>query len=1200
MALRLKSIELQGYKTFANKVRFEFPARITAIVGPNGSGKSNISDSIRWVLGEQSYSLLRGRKTMDMIFTGSEQKARAGMASVSILFDNQDHWLPIDYEEVSITRRAFRDGDNEYAINGQKVRLKDINELLGQSGLAERTYTVIGQGLIDNALSLKPDDRRKFFEEAAGIGLFRSRREEALERLDVTRRNMERIGDILGELEPRIHSLERQAKKAREYEQIKQDLKSLLREWYGYHWHKSQQLLISAMNQHAVQEEKTNQTRLEFAEFDNHLTALQEKVRTTRLNLSQLHNRLSDTHHQLEQSNRSSAILAERLTTAKNQLAEQLKEIDSTVAELAILENRKKTYENEIIELQKSCETALQQKDLVEQELQGKQSELKRLQNERTERRNSLTKIEASLIRLNARKDELQNQMNSLTQSIEKLKVTLEDHQSNLASIRNESTRYSAEFEKTELSLKENLQKQNQIRDTLQSLDKQRSGLLAEQNKAEVEFSRCAAQIEVIKNADQSFAGLNQGAQFLIKVAKQGKLRQNLRSLGSLFIIPKQYEIAAASALGDHLDAILMEPEDLNYAMDLLCSGENGRAVMISEAFHSECHSGQNNPALESLPCLIDLIQFDETLHSIAERLFGNVYLAESRKQAMKLQSELQPDQMIVTLSGDTFRANGSIISGNENRHLVLSRPREKQELQEKMAAAQEKAAQHQNAIKDLDLTIELTRKENQEISVHITEYRAALDTIQKKMSQYSMEIQKQEQTIAFQNQRIREYEKQIQAACNTTTQDDSEILKLEKERNALQETIHQLTNSMHQIQLDELQNQLHHWTLEWTVTDKSIRETQFRIADLNAQIQKNQQKKQLNETKVAEINHQIDQMIQNEIEIRKESEEINLLSKSIEAEIAPEEIVLAKLEEEHNTAQAEFQAFQIKLSAAEKAFAQSQIDVTRNKDQLEILRKQIEDDFGLVAFDYCDQIQGQTPLPLGDWVDKLPIIESLPPEMEEQITRQKAFLYRMGSINPESITEYKTVNERYLFLKTQKNDLEKAAGDLRKVINELDEMMKNAFQKTFEKVQIEFATMFTRLFNGGSAKLILTDPDDPNQSGIDIEAKLPGHREQELSLLSGGERSLTSVALVFALLRVNPTPFCVMDEVDAALDEANVGRFCELLKELSQETQFIVITHNRNTVETADVIYGITMGRDSASQSVSLRLDQVSKEILN
>ncbi len=391
MTSKLKSIELQGYKTFAQKTRFEFPLPITAIVGPNGSGKSNIADAIRWVLGEQSYSLLRGRKTMDMIFTGSDHKAQAGMASVSILFDNSEEWLPIDYEEVGITRRAYRSGDNDYMINGQRVRLKDINELLGQSGLAERTYTIIGQGLIDNALSLKPDDRRKFFEEAAGIGLFRSRREEALNRLEITRRNLERVSDIIGELEPRLHSLQRQAKRAVEYEQVKNDLSVLLKDWYGYHWHKAQQSLIEAMQAAEGQEVKNAEVREVFQALEEETQSLQESARLKRIEIGELHKQLAQAHHQLEETNRETAILDERLSAANRQTEGFSEQIEIIESEITLLNERNNQLEKEATELETSAAAALVQKDVFEKELQERQIALTTMQERRSEQRALLT-----------------------------------------------------------------------------------------------------------------------------------------------------------------------------------------------------------------------------------------------------------------------------------------------------------------------------------------------------------------------------------------------------------------------------------------------------------------------------------------------------------------------------------------------------------------------------------------------------------------------------------------------------------------------------------------------------------------------------------------------------------------------------------------------------------------------------------------
>ncbi len=1200
MTTRLKSIELQGYKTFANKTRFEFPARITAIVGPNGSGKSNIADAIRWVLGEQSFTLLRGRKTVDMIFTGSDQKARAGMASASILFNNQDHWLPIDYEEVQITRRAFRDGDNEYLINGQKVRLRDINELLGQSGLAERTYTIIGQGAIDNALSLKPDDRRRFFEEAAGIGLFRSRREEALNRLDATRRNMERINDILSELEPRVHSLERQSRKAADYERIKTGLKTLLREWYGFHWHYAQENLVSALERHRAQEEKTEQMRRELAACEEKMTRLQETVRSERLGLSDLHNRLSEAHHRLEQTTRETAVLDERLSAANQQAAGVRSDSDLLSADLELLQTQTGKIAAELTALNQTSAEALAEKETYERELQEKQNELRQLQKDRSEKHRALNTIENSLVRFATRREEFEGQIASLTQGIETQKTAAAEALSALATAQAEQQAGEANLKEAESSLAEITAQREALRRELQTLEKERAGLQSEKNQAEAGLAKAAAQLNVLEDAERSLSGLNQGAQFLAKIAKQGRIKQNLRSLDSRFVIPKEYEVAAAAALGENLDAILTDPQDWRQLMDLLRSGNNGRAVLLAEHYQPQQEGPEASGQPAGLPSLLDRITFNEESRPLAERLFRHIFLAESRERAITAQPALRIGQSIVTPEGDVFHANGSVISGTETRHQIFARTREREEIRGGIRLAEESVNRLSADLQGITQRISAAQDAERQAGGVIAKAGAELDTIRKNNARLTLEIQKKEQSAAFMNQRMQEAARQIQAATESMAQDQTQSAALETERSELQKTIQDLSAAIHQIQLDELQNQVHHWTLEWTVAQKTIREVQTRLADLEGRILKDQQKKEEAEKRIASTQRQIEEIGLQRVTLQTTSSELTEHAAAIEAEIAPEEVLLAGHEAELSVAQTESQLFRERTSAAEKTLSQTQLDVARQNDNLDTLKAKIEDDFGLVALDYSAQIPGQTPLPLGDMVDRLPRVEQVPDELEEQISRQKSLLYRMGAVNPEAIEEYKTVRERFTFLQTQKNDLEKADRDLRKVVEELDGMMKNAFQETFEKVQIEFRAMFTRLFGGGSAKLVLTEPDDLTRSGIDIEAKLPGHREQELSLLSGGERSLTSVALVFALLRVSPTPFCVLDEVDAALDEANVGRFCELLKELGRDTQFIVVTHNRNTVETADVIYGITMGRNSASQSVSLRLDEVSKDVLN
>ena len=426
MLSRLKSLELHGYKTFASRTLFEFPGNITAIVGPNGSGKSNIADALRWVLGEQSYSLLRGRKTEDMIFSGSEQRQRASMASAAITFDNDDGWLPIDYSEVLLARRAYRDGQNEYVLNGQRVRLKEISELLAQSGLAERTYTVIGQGLVDAALALKPEERRRFFEEAAGIGLYRSRRDEAITRLDTTRRNLERVMDIIGELEPRLKSLERQASRAIEFDRIKADLQLLLRDWYGYHWHKLQGDVTHAREVLHVQEQKLDQAQSKFEEIDGRVKALREQLTGVRTRLNAWHNQSAEVHNSREKVNRALAVLDERQRALVEQQATLQQDLARVEEEEHLHRDRLTVMEAERERLQAELEDSEAQAEKVRQALAEREGSRGKMEKNARELRRQLLTNETQQVQFKAHMAELKSRLDSLRKNLENTQSAME------------------------------------------------------------------------------------------------------------------------------------------------------------------------------------------------------------------------------------------------------------------------------------------------------------------------------------------------------------------------------------------------------------------------------------------------------------------------------------------------------------------------------------------------------------------------------------------------------------------------------------------------------------------------------------------------------------------------------------------------------------------------------------------------------
>lgn len=1201
MASRLKSLELLGYKTFASKTLLEYPAPITAVVGPNGAGKSNVADAIRWVLGEQSYSLLRGRKTEDMIFAGSEQRARASMASASITFDNEDGWLPIDFGEVSITRRAYRDGQNEYLLNGQRVRLKEISELLAQSGLAERTYTIIGQGLVDTALSLKPDERRRFFEEAAGIGLYRGRREEALNRLDNTRRNLERILDILSELEPRLQSLERQAKRVQEYERIKADLQVLLRDWYGYHWRRVQKEIIHARGALRAQEARLEQTRIKYNQIENQLTQTRNRLQVLRGNLNEWHAESAGYHSQREKVSRELAILDERqrsILDRRSNLSLDLAKLEEDCRarkeKLALLVEEQERY-------QKELEAALAQSTLASQALQKRQEERTAIEMKTKEVRRQLVQEETGQVRLRARNQELENRIETLQSSLDSARTSLSNENATFGDLENRLKKMERLAEEAQFAVEESEEALQTLRSRREELTTQRKQAQDVHSRLETESSRILAQYQVLEEAEKTFSGLNQGAQFLLETARKGRLGGGYQALSSLLDVPAKFEKAVAAALGEYLDGIVVDVEtDPESALVLLEKEEKGRAVLLLLDARSEGRSLSLSGGLKALPLASNVVQAPKKIMPLVQRLLGQVVIVSDREGARKVVQELPETARVVTYSGEVFYGSGVVIAGRDNRSTVISRPRQKRELQENLAELDNKLEESATRIHKIDELITSLSSEEQKLIKEQNLLNQRLRDHLNSQQQAKLEVEQARQRIGWHKNQVVEVEAQIQKAGQEIQRMTGLIADAAQKIEALNLQLREYNRQLAGLPLDELQTQVAHWNTGAAVASQTVKSSSQRLDEHRQSIAANLAQQEDLRTRSEKQDALQKELEKTKADLRAEEIRLNQQIDTIQSKIEPAEKDLETLEKEYNSAQENQMTAQQAVTVAERHATQAQLELTRQREVLDNLRGKIEDDFGLVSYEYSTNFEGQEPLPFGTMVKDLPVLVEISPDLEENINRQRSLLRRIGAINPDAMTEYQAVLERYSFLKTQIDDLEKADADLRQVIGELDELMRREFRKTFDAVATEFRQMFTRLFGGGSARLVLTDEENPTETGIDIEARLPGRREQGLSLLSGGERSLTAVALIFALLKVSPTPFCVMDEVDAMLDEANVGRFCELLKELSEKTQFIVITHNRNTVQTSDVIYGVTMGRDSASQLISLRLDELSEEMVD
>lgn len=1200
MPLRLKSLELQGYKTFATRTMFEFASGITAIVGPNGSGKSNIVDALRWVLGEQSYALLRGKKTEDMIFNGSDHRPRAGMASAHVLFDNTTGWLPVDFTEVGMTRRAYRDGHNDYLLNDQQVRLRDLNELLAASGLSERTYTFLGQGLVDASLALKAEDRRRLFEEAAGVGLYRVRREEALKRLENTARNLERVLDILSELEPRLRSLERQAKRAIDYTRAQADLKKILLEWYGYHWHRAQRELTNAREVVKAQDARVREAREAHAKAQSEHNTFRERLSGLRSQLNAWHRQSAELHSQREEVSRALAVLEERQRSLLSTQSSVLADKNRTSDEEQIARERFAEAVQETARLQAEYEEAQRQYTDAQQTLQTRQAERTSLDEKLKTVRAEIEKWGAQRAESQARLDELKSRLENLRsrlsqadKAIESAELLARETDQKLAQMRELREVAEEEFQRAK-------EQEERGKKEIERLENERRQKSEERARQLAEHTRANAQLEILDQAEQSLAGYAEGARFLLDAARQARLKGARGALSASLDVPAELEVAVAAALGDTLDAILLDAAEIEEALQLLEADGTGRAALLPLENHSR--QPLTNPSDENiLGVASELVNAPEELRAAVNLVLGQTLIVRDRATARRLLQDLPTHARVVTLRGEVFRGDGLIIAGKPASPggSALSRPRQKRELTESLAAL---GVQIESSNREIDLlSSQITDAQREHVQAEnaLRAARVRLEEAQGNERQAGLESESAGRQLEWQNEQHAQLKAEVDEADALRQNLIQSLSDVESQSAKAREEIRALSEKLNAMDVADTLNQTSYWSTRVAVVERALADANSRKDEREKEITKFDTRRFELTNRLQEAETSLSGLTAERSSLRERESQLQVQMEELQVQIDPAEKDLETAEQEEARLQEVESHAQRTLATAERLSGQVQLDQMRKQEALDNLHEKITDDFGLVMFDYAADVSGPVPLPLDGMVEELPVVTEISPDLEAQLSQQRTRMRRMGPINPEAKQEFDKESERYEFMRTQVDDLQKAEEDLKHVIAELDELTRQEFSKTFDAVDKQFRAMFTRLFGGGSARLSLTDPDNLVETGIEIEARLPGRREQGLALLSGGERSLTAVALVFALLKVSPTPVCVMDEVDAMLDEANVGRFRDLLQELSKDTQFIVITHNRNTVQAADVIYGITMGRDSASQVISLRLDQVTDEML-
>ena len=1182
----LKRIETIGFKSFADKTVVEFEQGVTAVVGPNGSGKSNISDAIRWVLGEQSAKSLRGGKMEDIIFAGTSTRKPLNFAEVTLVLDNSCGSLPIDYEEVSITRRVYRTGDSEYLINKQKVRLKDVVDLIMDTGIGHDSLSIISQDKVKAIVEARVEDRRVIIEEAAGVLKYKMRKKEATRKLESTSDNLSRVQDIIFELEDQVEPLRKQSEQAEKYMVLKQECSDSEISVLAYD--------IKTLNDQ-MERSKKERKDVEFehvsinakiANDERRRDTLKQNQQAQERQLEQLQADLVETSEWIQKLQGQRDVLKERHKNAssnKEELAEQQAQLESRLETSQV---ELKTAEEAMTKTKTSLETKQSQLQKVSEEYQHLEENLKiQLDTTRDAYFEDVNRLAS-----------VKNQYIAINQQIKRTETTLErineDEEKALLdrdALVQEQETFKAQYGKFETSLKEK-------RDLYQQLYKEHQQRL---KQAEMETNRhrhlthqldkMNNRLQWLEDAQKDFSGFNEGVKKILKAREQGQVSGIEGAVAELVTVPKELELAMDVVLGPVMQQIVTTNDDsAKKAIDFLKKHHAGRATFLplnvikSRLLPLDVQNRiQGNQDVVGVAS--QLVGYDQRYRQIVENILGNIIVTKDLNVAKNLAKQLNYRYRIVTLEGDVINAGGAMTGGAVKRQgsSLLRQKNEIEDCQRQIQQLTDELEQSKVLQEEWTQTVKQSEKELQKVQL-------AGERLKEKMSEVNQQKLAFEYREKSQNEREqllrierREHEAELKQLVEKNNQLAEDRLVLEQrieEAKATIETLEeqleqqeelksQLLQQMTELKVDvaKLETALHNECATFERLKGETEQARIRLKELLDKIAESEQALLGNDDEVVQLEANLAE--------KKEKRE------GIIEQIQDQRVTLTKVSQELETLEREVrESHKVQQKMAESL---NQLDVSIGKVDVEmdIMIKKLEEEYQM-TFDHANE--------------NYPLKGSIE-EIKSRIRSIKGQIAALGEINVGAIQEYQRVKERYDFLTTQRDDLIEAKATLEETINEMDQEMTVKFKETFDLVREQYMEIFKKLFGGGSADLVLTDPHDLLHTGVEIIAQPPGTKLKTSNLLSGGQKALTSIALLFAILKVRTVPFCVLDEVEAALDEANVARYANYLKAFSNETQFIVITHRKGTMEKADVLYGVTMQERGVTKLVSVRMDNVS-----
>ena len=1176
----LKKIEVQGFKSFANKLLFEFDNGITGIVGPNGSGKSNIADAVRWVLGEQSAKQLRGSKMEDIIFAGTETRKPVSFASVSLTIDNSDKKLDIDFDEVTVTRRVFRSGESEYLLNGNTCRLRDINELFYDTGIGKEGYSIIGQGQIDKILSGKPDERRELFDEAAGIVKFKKRKNETQKSLDSESQNLIRINDILAELEKQVGPLARQSEKAKEYLKLKEILKRYevnlflleagsVKEELGEVTEK----LEIVNNDYDEAKIKLDEIKTIYDERDREYQELSAKIEQmtadnnqAEIDKNKLLSQIEILKEQINSASLNDAHLAERLQSINEQIAERdeekkklLKQKFDISSEADDIFAKQNAADREVQEITTEIDT-------LTADVENKKNSIFDNLNLKSTIKQNIQRFETMLEQINIRKAELTGRMINFKTDESEFDSSIKAAKTELNTINNEIDELTSENNRLNGICNDNR--------TLRNEKKEKLTLAKEQNM------RHSSRLESLRNIAERYDGYGNS------IRKVMECRDNTPGIhgvvADIVKTEKKYEIAIETALGGTIQNIVTDTEETaKKLIAYLKKNQFGRATFLPLSAISGRNNRREDLSKESgfIGYAHELVQVDKEYLGLAEHLLGRCVVMDNIDNALKLNRKYSYSLKIVTLEGELLNPGGSMTGGAfRNSSNLLGRRREIEELESIIDKTK-------NAIERLSAEIE---KLDKEISDAKDKIAANTELLHEK--------QLKKNTIEIRYNQLADKQAEIQSVYENNRREEKEIeVKISDIKKELADNKNKLTeieetndNNSQEVnvltkKIDELKAVL----TEKTKTAEAVHIEYSRIA----------QKSQFAEESVKRVLREIDRLKdgisdledskdESQNEINEKNEQINRISDIIieaEAKIASYNETLVNLKtkkEENNTILKSFFATREECQNTLVELEKERFRLSQSKEKLESTRDS--------RIEYMWNEYELTMSQAAELRDEELNDES---EIKKIVSETKADIRKLGDVNVNAIEDYRDVSERYEFLKAQHDDLIIARDRLIAVIEDLDKNMREQFTNKFEEIKVEFDKVFKQLFGGGKGTIELDPEADILEANITIISQPPGKKLQNMMQLSGGEKALTAICLLFAIQNLKPSPFCLLDEIEAALDDSNVDRYAKYLHKLTKNTQFIVITHRRGTMAAADRLYGITMQEKGVSTLVSVDL---------